>query len=184
MAVLRSLQTGLFCRLAIYTGEETLEGLVVVRRPPSTQQARAVRPPPRVRATRGTPPPRSAAAAAKLQSKTAAAAAAAAAGTADRPPRIASAPRRSPPAGAAKAKAATAVLWGMLGDQAIAATGTVFRYTVSGLDYQGDPMRARGLFYPLLWSNSTNISSPTNSTVDGLVVTPAPGEPRGACRLS
>ncbi len=173
MAVLRSLRTGLYCRLAIYTGDETLEGLVVARPPPSRQQARSVvPPPPRGRAARSPPPPQSAAAGARLQGKTAAA---------GRPPRIASTSRSGPPVGAAKAKAATLVLWGMLGDQATAATGTVFRYTVSGLDYQGEPMRARGLFYPLLWSNSTNSSSPADSTGGGLVVTPAPGEAPSAC---
>ena len=44
-AVLKSLQTGLFCRLAIYIGGETMEGLVVVRVPPSRQQASVAQPP-------------------------------------------------------------------------------------------------------------------------------------------
>jgi hypothetical protein len=96
------------------------------------------------------------------------------------PPGTVRAPRINSPSGStaaprsgggASAKAAAATRWGVLFDQPTAATGTIFRYTIYGLEYAGEPMRAKGLFYPLLWSNSTG---PSNST-GGVTVTPVPG---------
>jgi hypothetical protein len=70
-------------------------------------------------------------------------------------------------------------VWGVLGDQPTAATGTVFRYTVSGIDFLGTPLRAKALFKPLLWINGSEAAG----SGDGIVVTSAPGGlPPGPCR--
>jgi hypothetical protein len=67
-------------------------------------------------------------------------------------------------------------LFGLLGDQPTVATATNLRYTASGLEYMGEPLRTRGMLYPLLWSNYSSTLSSSGSSGDGLVFTPAPGE--------
>jgi hypothetical protein len=59
-----------------------------------------------------------------------------------------------------------------MGDQPTPATGTVLRYTVMGLEYQGIPLRASNTFKSLLWSNAS-----LPGIGDGVVVIPKPGEP-------
>jgi hypothetical protein len=47
------------------------------------------------------------------------------------------------------------IVWGCLCDQPTASTATEFQYSRRGLMYQGVPMVAQAMFYPLLWSNTT-----------------------------
>ena len=68
----------------------------------------------------------------------------------------------------------TTVVYGMLGDQPTAATATPFIYSRKGLVYDGEPMVAEGLFYPLLWSNTSGVVTGNGSAS----ITPLPtGEP-------
>jgi hypothetical protein len=57
------------------------------------------------------------------------------------------------------------LVWGMLADQPTAATATAFTYTRTGLMYQGEPLVAQAMFYPLLWSNTTTLPGTSNTTV-------------------
>jgi hypothetical protein len=68
----------------------------------------------------------------------------------------------------------TTVVYGMLGDQPTAATATPFIYSRTGLVYDGEAMVAEGMFYPLLWSNTSGAVSGNSNTS----ITPLPtGEP-------
>ena len=57
------------------------------------------------------------------------------------------------------------VVWGCLCDQPTASTATEFQYSQRGLMYQGVPMVAQAMFYPLLWSNTTTLPGTSNVTV-------------------
>jgi hypothetical protein len=59
-------------------------------------------------------------------------------------------------------------VYGMLGDQPTAETATEFVYSSFGLEYQGVAMVAEGVYYPLLWSNSSTLSG--TGTIIGTVV--------------
>ena len=62
------------------------------------------------------------------------------------------------------------IIWGVLGDQPGTSTATAFTYTITGLTFNGTPMRAKGLFYPLLWSNTTTLAGSGTMSIS-----PVPG---------
>jgi hypothetical protein len=141
--LLKSVQTGLFLRLEMFRGDADARV--------SVQAPSAVRPP----------------------------SLAARAVTVLRPPSLAIRQARPPPQPAAGALASAAassangsVVWGVLGDQASLETGTVFVYTVMGLSYMGEPLRTRGIFYPLLWSNTSTLNGSS-----GVAFTPVSCKP-------
>ncbi len=131
--LLRSLQTGLILRLAAFVGD-----------PDAVINVQALA------GGAGSPPPRRARAA-----------------SVSRPPALAVRQARPPPKAPAARSGAAAFgaassgdggsVWGALADQPIE-TGTVFTYTVTGLTFMGEPMRTRGIFYPLLWRNTSALN--------------------------
>jgi hypothetical protein len=205
-AVLMSLQTGLFARLQLYTGD-TGAAVAAKKAPPPPGKFAASSRPPRPAAVQPMlirVPPGMSSSTVKAGPPPAK----------PRPPPLASPGRarpvptpRPPPSAAAARRAAVRTAsvvkptstrtpasspspelglmltrdprsvhssststWGVLADQPIA-SATLFTYTVSGLTFQGQPLKAAGPSLPILWSNQ---SSPSGAA--GAAFVPAPGE--------
>jgi hypothetical protein len=169
-ALLISAATGKYLRLAVFTGDpsnyvalakgQTQQATTVSSRaqngqpPPSRALRAARRRPPPATATRQPPPPVNVAA--RTRSSAAIVV----------PPRQ----RAAASVAAFASSSSSTIIWGVLGDQAGSSTATTFLYTITGLTFNGIPLRAKGQHFPLLWSNTSTLAGTSTMSIS-----PGPG---------